>query len=80
MRELKPLRECSYRTIRRRLAAQLGIPEADNAKRDGLYMYDYGNFIMVRIYRNHGEKVFEEKAGQRGFPTDELITKLMLIT
>jgi hypothetical protein len=70
------------RTIRRRLAVHLGCHEAYNVKLPGLYMYHYGDYITVRFYkRQDGQlvKAFEEKCRPEGFPSDHLITQLMLI-
>lgn len=73
-----------YRTVRRRWAKALRIPEAYTVRQTGLYMYHYGTHVTVRIYvpdpdNDRVKKIFEEKVPTREFPSDELIARLMLI-
>lgn len=67
-----------YRTVRRLLARMLKVPEAMTTKGEGLYAYNYGEFIMVRLYRNH-EKIYEAKVPPSEFPTEHMMAQLMLI-
>ena len=71
-------KQLDYRTVRRLLARMLHVPEAMNTKSNGLYAYNYGSYIMVRVYRNH-EKIYEAKVPPSEFPTEHMVAQLMLI-
>lgn len=72
-------KQLDYRTVRRLLARMLHVPEAKTTKGVGLYTYNYGEFIMVRLYNEKHEKVFEERAKPSEFPTEHMVAKLMLV-
>jgi hypothetical protein len=83
MTELKPIHSLrSHISKRDRLAKMLGMRVARNTKENGLYVFSYGTFLMVRVYRGDGpdRKIFEERPPAKGFPTDELVAKLMLLS
>lgn len=78
--------------VRRALAKALHVPESTNVRREGLYAFHYGSYVMVRVYtwkdavpNDYGKvlpvKVFEEKVPAHQFNLDnhELIAKLMLV-
>ena len=75
-------KQLDYRTVRRLLARVLKVPEAMNTKQQGLYAYNYGSYIMVRLYRAKSgvnEKIYEARVLPSEFPTEHMVAQLMLI-